>query len=381
MKIAMIGHKRIPSREGGVEIVVEELSKRMVERGHTVHVFNRKGHHVSGHEYDDYNLKSKEYNGIRLITIPTPQSKQLNAVIYTFLATCRALMGKYDVIHYHAEGPCYMIWLPHLLGIRTIATIHGLDWQRSKWGGFATKFLLTGEKMAAKHADEIIVLSEYVQAYFWKTYHRKPVYIPNGIEKKFRKNADIIKKVYHLEKDGYILFLARIVPEKGLHYLIEAYQKINTSLKLVIAGGSSHTNGYMNKIKEMAAEDERILLTGFVEGKLLDELYSNAYLYVLPSDVEGMPISLLEAMSYGTCCLVSDIPENKAIVEDKAFCFQKGNVADLKEKLNYLLKSMDIVKKYREETQAFVCKKYNWDDVVDKTIKLYSGETLLRKST
>lgn len=317
MKIAMIGHKRIPSREGGIEIVVEELGTRLVKLGHQVDVYNRKGHHVSGKENDKSKKGHlKEYKGMRIITIPTFQNKKLNAFVYSFLATIRALFGKYDVIHYHAEGPCSMLWIPHLFGVHTVATIHGLDWQRSKWGGFATKFLLFGEKMAAKYADELIVLSENMRQYFKDTYNRDTIMIPNGVTKPEIKSDLEIKKKWGISKDSYILFLARIVPEKGLHYLLDAFKEIRTDKRLVIAGGSSHTDDYMEEIKQKASEDERVIMTGFVQGELLEELYSNAYIYVLPSDVEGMPISLLEAMSYGNCCLVSDIAENMEVVKD-----------------------------------------------------------------
>ncbi len=315
LKIAMIGHKRIPSREGGIEIVVEQLAVRMVQAGHRVDVYNRSGHHVSGNEQDNKN-KRNQYKGVRIITIPTFENKKLNAVVYSFLATIRALFGHYDVIHYHAEGPCSMLWIPHLLGIRTVATIHGLDWQRSKWGGFAEKFLLFGEKVAAKYADEVIVLSANMQKYFKDTYGRETILIPNGVIKPEKKSDIHIREKWGLTKDSYILFLARLVPEKGLHYLLDAYREIPTDKKLVIAGGSSHTDDYVEQIREKAMQDSRVLMTGFIQGELLEELYSNAYVYVLPSDVEGMPISLLEAMSYGNCCLISDIAENVEVVTD-----------------------------------------------------------------
>lgn len=372
MKIAMIGHKRIPSREGGVEIVVERLSTSMVGFGNEVSVYNRKGNHISGSKYNkESNYKKKEYKGVKIITVFTFQNKKLNAIVYSFNATFLALFKKYDVIHFHAEGPCAMLWIPHLFGIRTIATIHGLDWQREKWGNFATWFLKFGEKVAVKYADEIIVLSKNVQKYFMDTYNRKTVYISNGIEKPTIRKSTNIKEKYGLKKDEYILFLARIVPEKGLHYLIDAYKGLNTTKKLVVAGGSSHSNEYMQKIKEMVKDNPNILLTDFVEGKVLEELYSNAYIYVLPSDIEGMPISLLEAMSYGNCCLVSDIHENIEVIKDKGISFIKGSVSDLKEQLVYLLDNREIVNKYKSEASDYICKRYNWDDVVDKTINLY----------
>lgn len=368
-KIAMIGHKRIPSREGGVEIVVDELSRRLVMAGHKVDAYNRSGYHVSGKEFDEH--RGKSYAGIRLITVPTFKSKRLNAIVYSVLATLRALFGRYDVIHYHAEGPCIMLWLPKLLGIRVVATIHGLDWQRSKWGNFASKILKLGEATAAKYANEVIVLSKNVQTYFQETYHRKTVYIENGVNRPEIIQPEIIMNKYGLSKNSYILFVARIVPEKGLHYLIEAFYKLKTDKKLVIAGGSSHSPEYRDKIRNMAAKDERIILTGFVQGKELEELYSNAYCFVLPSDVEGMAISLLEAMSYGNCCLISDIEENIEVAGCHAEQFKRGDVRNLRHKLSLLISNEDLRNQYCSETADYICKKYNWNTVVEKTLKLY----------
>ena len=373
LKIAMIGHKRIPSREGGVEIVVDELSTRMVKLGHQVDAYNRSGYHVSGKKFDE--KRGRIYEGVRLITIPTFHNSSLNAVVYSFLATivatAKALAGGYDVLHYHAEGPCMMLWIPKLFGIHVVATIHGLDWQRAKWGNFASKMLKQGEKTAARHADEIIVLSKNVQEYFQETYQRHTVYIPNGISRPQHREADLIQERFGLEKDAYILFLARIVPEKGLHYLIDAYRQLDTEKKLVIAGGCSHSQEYMDEIRRICATDHRIVLTGFVQGRELEELYSNAWLFVLPSDIEGMAISLLEAMSYGNCCLVSDIPECAEVVEDKALIFKKADVQDLQEKLQDACDHPEKVDVHKEQAADFICKKYNWDEITKETMKLY----------
>lgn len=373
LNIAMIGHKRIPSREGGVEIVVEEVSKRMVKKGHYVTAYNRRGHHISGKEFDitsDDN-EVKEYEGIRVIAVPTIESKGLAAVTSSFFATIKAILKKYDCIHYHAEGPCVMLLIPYILKIRTVATIHGLDWQRSKWGGFATWYLKLGEKIAAKYADEVIVLSENVRKYFLETYNRETKFISNGIEKPEILYPKLIKSKWNLDKEDYILFLGRIVPEKGLQYLIDAFLEVETDKKLVIAGGASDTNEFMNDIKKKAIIDDRIIFTGFVQGEVLEELYSNAYVYTLPSDLEGMPISLLEAMSYGNCCLVSDIAECLEVVEDNGIVFEKSNVQDLKMKLQEVCNNPELVKKYKENASQFICSKYNWDDVVEKTLHLY----------
>lgn len=370
MKIAMIGHKRIPSREGGVEVVVEELATRLTDLNYEVEVYNRSGYHVSGKDFG--NSRKKYYNGIRIIIVPTFKNGKLNAIVYSILATIRALFGGYDVIHYHAEGPCATLFIPKLFGIRVVATIHGLDWQRAKWGNFASKVLKFGEKMAARHADEVIVLSQNVQQYFRETYGRETHFIPNGITKPEIREAKEIKDKYGLDKNDYILFLARLVPEKGLHYLIEAYEQIGTEKKMVIAGGSSHSFEYMKQIQTMASKDKRIIMTDFVQGRVLEELYSNAYVFVLPSDVEGMALSLLEAMSYGNCCLVSDIEENIEVVENYAVAFRKGNAEDLREKLEYLLVNETMVTEYRKKSMDFICDKYNWNDVVQETIRLYN---------
>lgn len=255
-------------------------------------------------------------------------------------------------------------------------TVHGLDWQRAKWGNFASFVIKFGEKMAAKYADEVIVLSENVQKYFADTYNRQVTYIPNGINRPEKRDAQLITEKYGLIKDGYLLFLGRIVPEKGLHYLIEAFAKIDTDMRLVIAGGNSQAVEYMQRIHRMAAKDERIIMTDFVQGQLLEELYSNAYAFVLPSDVEGMALSLLEAMSYGNCCLVSDICENTEVVEDKAIVFRRGDVKDLRKNLKYMLEHPETVRSYAEQSADFICGKYNWDEVVDETIRLYRKSNL-----
>lgn len=371
LSIAMLGHKRIPSREGGIEIVVEELATRMVKLGHNVTCYNRKGHHVSGKEFDCDQLT--DYKGVRLKSVFTLNKKELAAMTASVAGAFCAAFGKYDVVHFHAEGPCAMLWFPKLFGKKCIATIHGLDHQRAKWGKFASTYIMLGEKCAVKYADEIIVLSEGVQNYFMKTYGRKTRFIPNGVVRPQIRKADIIKQKYGLEKDSYILFLGRLVPEKGLRYLIEAFKKVKTDKKLVIAGGSSDTEEFTNELKKMAENDSRILFTGFIRGQELDEIYSNAYIYTLPSDLEGMPLSLLEAMSYGNCCLVSDIEECVSVVEDKALVFKKSVVTELHKKLQSACDDETMVAAYKNKAADFICSKYCWDDVVEKTLEVYRG--------
>lgn len=369
LKIAMLGHKRVPSREGGIEVVVGELSSRMSMLGHSVTCYNRKGHHVAGTEFDN---EKNSIPGVTIKEVFTIDKKGLAAITASFFASVSAAFGKFDVVHFHAEGPCSMIWLPKLFGKKCVATIHGLDHQRAKWGKFASRYIMFGEKCAVKFADEIIVLSKNVQEYFLNKYGVETKYIPNGVSKPQPISADLIKDKYNLDNESYILFLGRLVPEKGITYLIEAFKKVNTSKKLVIVGGSSDTTEFENELKAMA--DERIIFTGFTQGKMLEEFYSNAYAYVLPSDLEGMPISLLEAMSYGNCCITSNIPECTEVVGEYGISFKKGNVEDLREKLQSICDNPELVKHYKEIASDYVCGKFNWNTVVDDTLRIYTGE-------
>lgn len=362
MKIAMFGHKRIPSREGGVEIVVEELALRLVELGNQVVCYNRRK------QYD----REYDFNGIKIKSVPTLDRKGLAAVSSSFFAAILSAIGDYDIVHIHAEGPTFFAWIPKLFNKKIIVTIHGLDWQREKWRGrFCSWFIQKGEVNAVKYADEIIVLSENMKEYFKKKYNRNTHFIPNGVNLPEVRKADQIEQLYSIKKDGYILFLGRLVPEKGISYLIDSFLEVNTNMKLVIAGGSSDTPEYEREIKNKAKKDSRILFTGFVQGSLLEELYSNAYLYVLPSDLEGMPLSLLEAMSYGNCCLVSDIKELTEVVEDKGVIFSKGDIAMLTNKLQNLCDHPEVVKKYKKDVENFICEKYNWNSITNKTLELY----------
>lgn len=366
MKIAMIGHKYVPSREGGIEVVVDNLSAHMVKQGHEVTLFNRKRK-----EYK----KITEYNGCKVINIFTLNKKSLDAIVYAFFATLKARKmarkGLLDVIHFHAEGPCFFlkkIAKKKNRKYKVVVTIHGLDWQRGKWGGLATKVILHGEKQAVRYADEIIVLSRNNKQYFQNVYNRTVKYIPNGVEPAVHREPEIIKQKYSLEKNNYILFLARIVPEKGLHYLIDAWKllkhEISTNLKLVIAGGDSHSGTYFQEMMNQIKDDDSIIPTGFVQGQELQELFSNAYLYVLPSDVEGMPMSLLEALSYGNACLVSDIPENTEVIDGNCFVFKKGDVKSLKKQLE-----KSIILNLKSHENAIMPN--TWYDVVTETIKVY----------
>ena len=377
MKIAIIGHKRIPSNEGGIEKGVEQHSVRMVSRGHQVTVYNRGGHNVFGKEFD--RNRRKVYKGVKIVTIPTTRGAS-SVPIYSFLATLHAAISRYDCVSYRASGSCVMIPLAKLFGLRVVASLHGIDSQRDKWGGFASKYLEFGEKMAAKKADVCLVLSKNMKEYIDEKYSIKSVLFANGIDKPSYHVPEIIKERYRLAKDSYILSLGRIVPEKGIHYLISAFRKIKTDKKLVIAGGAESNKDYYNELLEAAKGDNRIIFTGFVMGQEIRELYSNAYIFTLPSNLEGMANTLLEAMSYGNCCLVSDIPENTEVVKGKAIIFEKGNVAQLEKKLQELLDNPGSINLYKKQAASYILENYSWDLIVEQMLRVYSGDVIEYKT-
>ena len=370
MKIAMIGHKVIPSRRGGIENVLTTLCPLLSDMGADVTCYNRRSDKVEN-EYVG-TVKDKKYRGVTLKNAWTINARGVSAMIASFTAAISAAFGPYDVVHFHAEGPCAAMWIPKMFGKRCVATVHGLDWQREKWGsGFASKYIKFGEKVMVKCADEIIVLSESAREYFKETYNRNTVLIHNGIERPVKKQADEITKLYGLSRDSYICIVSRLTAEKGVHYLIDAYNSISTDKKLVIAGDTSDTDEYVAMLKQKASGNPNIIFTGFISGDVLTEIYSNAYLVTLPSDIEGMSLSLLEAMAYGNAVLCSDIPENTLVTEDKAIHFKKSSVEDLAEKLQTMCNDEEFVKNLKNGVDEFILGKYNWNDVSDATYSLY----------
>lgn len=370
LKIAIIGHKRIPSNEGGIEKGVEEHAVRMAALGHDVTVYNRGDDNIHGKAYNEERLK--EYKGVRIITVPTPNGGA-SVPVYSFLATVHAPFQGYDVVSYRASGPCVMIALAKLFGLRCVASLHGFDSQRDKWGRFAKWYLALGEKIAACRADVCLVLSRRMQQYIRDTYHREALCFANGISRPERREAKEITEKWGLTRGSYVLSLGRVEPEKGLHYLIEAFRRCDTDKKLVIAGGDSN-HDYYARLRQMAQGDDRILFIGAVKGNTIAELYSNAYLFTLPSNLEGMANTLLESMSYGCCCLVSDIAENTEVVGDKAVTFPKGDVDALTEKLQWLLRDENAVAGYSAQAADYIVDKYNWDLVVEQMLRVYRGE-------
>lgn len=360
MRIAMIGHKDFPSRSGGVEVVVKELATRLAQKGHDVTVYNRglqKGHN----RYD--------CEGVHVIRTWTVKKQALNAMLYSLTATLKMIVKPYDVVHYHAIGPCAMLPLARLFGKRTVATIHGLDWKRAKWGNFASKYLMFGEKMIAKYANEVIVLSENDEQYFKQRYHRDCTRISNAINPIAALPCKQISERFGLQKNGYILFLSRIVPEKGLHYLIEAFKRLDTDKKLVIAGEIPDTD-YGRSIRAMTADSENIVLAGFASGETLAELYSNCCLFVQPSEIEGLALTLLEALSAGAKCLVSDIPENTSVAGEFTRSFKCSDVDDLERMLKVCMAEGDAHPSAERQMQ-YITEHYSYDSVLSSTLEVY----------
>lgn len=370
MRIAMIGHKRYGSREGGVEVVVTELSRRMAAGGHKVTCYDRGGADIMT---GDSGGGDRTVDGVRVMPVRTIDTRGLAALSSSFFATIKAIQQRPDVIHYHAEGPCVPLRLAHWAGIRTVATVHGLDWQRAKWGKLARSYIKMGERTAARCADEIIVLSESAGDYFRREYGRETALIANAVEPEEPRPASLIKSMWGLDEGSYVLFLGRIVPEKGLHYLVEAYRQLHGGKRLIVAGGSSDTSEYLDELRRLAEGDDRILFVGFVSGELLEELYSNAYCFVLPSDTEGMPISLLEAMAHGRCCITSDIPECADVLAGTGLTFPKGSVGGLRDVLARLLAEPRQAEEMGEAARTRVLSTYNWNSVVSRTLALYVG--------
>ena len=349
-----------------------ELARRMAALGHEVTCYDRSGSDVmTGGASESC---ERVVDGVRVVPVRTIDKKGLAALSSSYFATLAAIKDRPDVVHYHAEGPCVPLPLARRAGIRAVATIHGLDWQRAKWGKLASAYIKMGEKAAATRADALIVLSEANGAYFKEAYGREAVLIPNGVDERTPRAADFIKARWGLDEGSYLLYLGRLVPEKRPELLIKAYKKLDTDKRLVIAGGGSDTSGFERSLHELASDDGRILFTGFVSGEPLEELYSNAYAYVLPSDVEGMPMSLLEAMAYGRCCVTSDVPECADVLGGAGLTFEKGSAADLERVLEEILANPAEAARLGEAALKRVSATYDWDSVVERTLALYRGE-------
>lgn len=371
MKIAFIGQKGIPAKFGGVEKHVEELAVELVGKGHEVFVYAR-------NNYTDKSIK--EYKGVKIINLPSIPSKHLDAITHTFLATVHSLFCNYDVIHFQAIGPSLMSWIVRVFKRDTalLSTFHCQDYYHKKWGWFAKKSLLLGEYLTCKVPNKTITVSDLLGEYSQKKYNINPTVIYNGTkaDKADVKDVGSLEK-WNLKEKKYLVFVGRLIKHKGAHYLIEAFKELDNrdavskDFKLVIVGDGFYTDDYVRQIKEMARGKDNIIFTGNLEGDELKEIFSKAYLFIQPSENEGLSIALLEAMGYGVPILTSDIKENTDVIKDMGFTFESKNIESLSAELEKAINDNDNLEnmaiKAREEAKS----KYNWSGIAEKTERAY----------
>lgn len=364
MRIAFIGQRGIPAKYGGVEKYVEEVVKRLVKAGNEVIVYTRPNY---------TSPKLKEYEGVKLVSLPCLDTKHLEAISHTFLACLHVIFQKVDAVHFHSIGPSSLIWLVKLFKPRTpiVFSFHSQDYFHQKWGWAAKLYLKTGELVGCRFSDSIITGSFMLPEYVLRKYGKPSVYIPNGAVVYEPLAASLIKEKYGLEKDGYILAVSRLIRHKRLHDLIEAYKNLKTAKKLVIVGEGVHTDKYEQSLKEMSEGNPNIIFTGNQSGRVLAELYSNACLFVQPSESEGLSIALLEAMSYALPVLVSDIPENIEVVRDLGESFVKNDVGDLGRKLAQMLHDEAKMKESGIRLRKRVEEEYDWDRIAMRIEDIY----------
>jgi glycosyltransferase involved in cell wall biosynthesis len=365
MKIAFIGQKGIPARSGGVDRHVESLAFFLAKKGQEVIVYNRRG-------YLAKNIS--EWEGVKLVTLPFINSKNLAAISHGFLATIDALKCKVDVIHYHGIGPCLLAWIPKLIRPKTkiIATLHSFDYGNDKWGVFAKFMLKLGEKMMTKYADQVIVLTSLMRDYLYQRHGRESIVIPNGAYVQTNFGTEYLNK-FNLEPKKYIISISRIIRLKGIQYLIPAFKnlqnsgRIDKSFKLVIVGDGE----YLEELQKIAAANSNIIFAGNQSGEALNQLYSQAGLFVQSSEMEGLSISLLEAMAYGLPVLASDIFANHEAAGATALYFTSKDVPDLSLRLEEILSNTEKMSELAKAAQYRAETDFNWDKISDQTLEVY----------
>ncbi len=360
MKIAYIAVKGMPIG-GGIEKLTEEIGSRMAAKGHAVTVYSSR----------DYGAVDGLFRGMVIKTVPSVNTKTLHKLSICFNATVDILRRRdADIVHVHAVGPSLFSIFPRLIGIPTVVQTHGLEWKRDKWGFVGQSFFKLADLTAVYFPDRTTSVSRVQRDYYQNKFHRPVVHIPTGVNLVERAAPDWILQ-RGLTPERYILFAARLVEEKGAHFLIDAFRRLDTDMKLVIAGDAAHADAYKKRLRALAADDPRILFPGFVTGRPLAELFSNAYLFCLPSTLEGLPIALLEAMSYGNCCLASDIPENREAIEHYGYTFRSRDVESLRRQLAALLTQPENVHRMRQTAREHVLRHYSWDAIADRMEALY----------
>jgi glycosyltransferase involved in cell wall biosynthesis len=358
LRVAFIGGRGVISKYSGIESYYEEVGKRLVEMGHEVTVYCR----------NYFTPSQAEHNGMRLVRLPTIRSKHLETLVHTLLSTAHALTQRYDLVHYHALGPALFSFLPRLVRGKTAVTVQGLDWQRKKWGRAASAVLRLGERASVRLPNGTMVVSKVLQRRYREAHGMEAFYVPNGgVLRKWREPRKILE--WGLEPGKYVLFLGRFSPEKGCHLLVEAFERIETDVKLVMAGASSYCDDYSRELQTHASERIRVL--NWVSGETLDELMTNAMLFVLPSDLEGLSLALLDAMGAGLCVLTSDVPENREVVDGAGFTFQRGSTADLAERLRFLIANPAVREAGGRAAKRRIEEQYQWQKVAADIEKVY----------
>jgi glycosyltransferase involved in cell wall biosynthesis len=356
MKIAIIGTRGITSQYSGIEKSLKETALRLANRGHLIYAYCQNNHG---------SLQKINHKNIKLIYLPALKNKYLETCSHTLLSLFHLLFFNLnvDIVHIHALGPALCSFLPKIFNKKVVVTVHGLDWQRKKWGILPKIVLKIGEYAAGYFPDKTITVSRNLRSYFSDKFKKRFFYIPNAT------NIPTINKLPSGKEKKYILFVGRLTPEKEIDLLIRAFNQLGTNLKLVIAGSASYHKKYLLSLKNIATP--KVEFPGFIEKKVLDSLYRNAYLFILPSSIEGSPLSLLEAMSYGLCVLTSKIKENREIVGNSGILFESGNCIDLKNKLKYLIDNPDLVESLGKEARQKVKSEYNWEKIITNLENLY----------
>lgn len=361
MRIFVTGTRGIPDIPGGVEKHCQQLYPRIVALGHEIKVARRR-------LYVRDTISS--WNGVQLVDLFAPRLKKFEAIIHTFLAVLDARRWNADIIHIHGIGPSLLVPFAKLLGLRVVMTNHGPDYERAKWGRAARIMLKLGEWLGSRFADEVIVISERIGDIVRRRASRESHLIYNGIPEPQRANEHIYLSSIGVRRKKYILALARFVPEKGLHDLVEAFRRTDTDWNLILAGDADHEDEYSRGLKAQAAQDPRVILTGYVIGTPLDELLTYAGLFVLPSYHEGLPISLLEALSYGLPCLASDIGPNIEMALPSKCYFKRGDIEDLCTQLEKHIFGV-LTEKEKGAIQCMIKKKYDWDRIAAETVTVF----------
>jgi len=360
LKIAIIGIKAIPARFGGFETAVDELSRGLVRLGHNVVVYNRSGMSVE---------PGSDYEGVRLVSLPTFKSKNLSTIVHTLLATVHVAFHRVDVVHYFTTGATLFAPMPRLLSMKVVCSVDGTDWQRGKWGRFARWYLRASERLAAWFCDGLIADSQAVRRYYLEAHRANSFVVTYGMRESKCEGLEWLER-FGLKSREYVLFVGRLVPENNIHHLISAFALAKTDKKLVIVGDDPWEKEYVGSLK--ATRDSRVLFTGGIYGDGYEQLQRNAYLFVLPDEVGGTHPALVEAMGFGNCVLVNDTESNLEVIGCAGFSYRGGEGdIDLRRQLQLLLDAPEVVEKYRTTAQERARLNYSWEQVTREHADVY----------